>query len=421
MVRTHIVRKIITTFLTGLLALLPVRAAVADEPAVRYVQAGERDSVAMSPVYLHIDFPINGAKVIEDWKSNRVMLDSLRRLLGKGSGYEFVSLQDMVAEGTASPDGNLASNRRLALRRINSLRDYLIENFGLSAEDIAVGEAKVPWDEFRALISASDIKGSDRILEICTTGSDSSVVDTRYRMDALKRLEGGRIWRILASDIFPRLRSASLTATRLETFRVPVYVAVEETAAEPETIVYVEETDTVAVEQARGCDKSWRVSTNIIEWGMAVANLAGEWDFACHWSLGLSAHYSAWNYGKVVRKFRLFILRPEVRWWPGRDHKGFFMDAHVQFAYYNFALPNWKYRIQDKNGSHPAPGGGIGIGYRLPVDRNGHWSLEAAVGCGVYSLKYDRFENRRNGPRVDSKQRTWFGIDNAAVSVVYKF
>lgn len=88
---------------------------------------------------------------------------------------------------------------------------------------------------------------------------------------------------------------------------------------------------------------------------------------------------------------------------------------------YNFARKGWSYRIQDVGGDHPALGGGIGAGWRMPLSRNGRWSAEAQIGAGCYALKYDRFENRPDGPLVDTRTRTWFGIDNVSVSVVYNF
>lgn len=154
---------------------------------------------------------------------------------------------------------------------------------------------------------------------------------------------------------------------------------------------------------------------------MAITNITGEYDFAPKWSAALSLHYSAIDYGKVTRRFRTFIFRPEARLWLGKCHSGLFFDAHVQMAAYNFALPSWKYRIQDVAGKNPALGGGIGIGYRLEFGGNGHWAAQAQLGVGVYHLYYNRYENRDNGQLVDTRRRAWAGIDNFAISAVYHF
>jgi len=164
----------------------------------------------------------------------------------------------------------------------------------------------------------------------------------------------------------------------------------------------------------------WAAGTNVPALGMGIVNAWGEVTIDHKWSAALSLYYSAWDYGSATRKFRTFIFRPEIRCWPRGVLGGFYAQFHLQMAWYNFALPSWCYRIQDASGRHPALGGGIGAGYRLPLGR-GRWALDAAIGAGVYHLKYDRYENRKNGPRIDTQRRIWVGIDNVSVSVVYNF
>ena len=47
--------------------------------------------------------------------------------------------------------------------------------------------------------------------------------------------------------------------------------------------------------------------------------------------------------------------------------------------------------------------------------------MEFVLGAGAYSLSYDRFVNEKNGPYVDTVDRTYVGPDNAAISVFYEF
>lgn len=179
-------------------------------------------------------------------------------------------------------------------------------------------------------------------------------------------------------------------------------------------------------QQADSLRGRWRISTNAVGWGMAIANATGEWSFRPHWSAALSLYYSAWNYGTSTRKFRTFVFRPEARWWLRPDNTGFFVDAHVGMYSFNFARSRWRYRLQDTRGRHPALGGGIGVGYHWApwqkADGNRrHWSFQAQAGVGVYHLHYDRFVNHPGGQKVDTRTSTFFGIDNVAISVVYTF
>lgn len=374
------------------------------------------------PIY----FPVGKTAIHLNYLTNRAMLDSLSAAISRAQADDTRLIQAIEVGGTASPEGNLDYNRKLARKRRQSLQSYLVESLNIDPAIIRDGDIKVMWDELRNEISLRSIDGTDRLLAICSEGSDYSVNDNNRRIAKLKRHNDGKSWKIINKEILPGLRRASAMDVTLILVDRPL-PEVEETVVEESVIapfepVYDEEdlTEPDDYEEvvSSGCNKEWRLSTNALEWGMLISNIQGEWDFNCHWSANLSLHFSALNYDTRTRKFRTFIFRPEVRFWPGMNHNGFFIDGHVQMAAYNFALPSWHYRIQDVDGKHPALGGGVGIGYRLPLG-SGRWALEAAIGAGVYHLKYDRFENRPNGQLVDTRSRTWFGIDNVAISVVF--
>ena len=49
------------------------------------------------------------------------------------------------------------------------------------------------------------------------------------------------------------------------------------------------------------------------------------------------------------------------------------------------------------------------------------WWMEFSVGGGVYKLHYDIFHNQHNGPLVDTRKRTFYGLDQASISFAYRF
>lgn len=383
------------------------------------IMAAVAQTTATETVF-EINFPINSHTVYRTFGDNEATLDSLGRMLKRTKGSRAaVELREVSMNGTASPDGRLTSNIRLANRRMRAMADYISRVYGIDTSLITLGEARVPWDEFRAMIASEP-----RLLDIVSKGSDDSWLDAGIRMDRLKALDGGRVWRRLAKDVFPRLRRSVVMTVTVEELPEPVESEpchepeAEPAVAEPEPAV---EPAPAPQAEAAPCRRSWHAATNALALSMAIANVQGEYDFGCRWSVAASVYYSAWNYGSVKRKLRTFIFRPEVRYWLSEGHRGFFFDAHIQMAAYNVALPGWKYRIQDVKGHHPALGGGLGAGYRLPLGSKGRWALEAQVGVGCYHLEYNRYENVDNGRLVDRRERTFVGIDNVAVSVVYNF
>lgn len=166
--------------------------------------------------------------------------------------------------------------------------------------------------------------------------------------------------------------------------------------------------------------RRWIVKTNIPAWAMLWQNAALEVDILPHWSFELPVYWSPYDYGKRTLKFRTFAVVPKFRYWFSPDNDGFFADIHGGIAWYNVALGKSR-RYQDHDGDTPAIGGGIGLGYRFRLPGTDRWKLEVAAGAGVYALDYDIFDNTANGMRTERRRRTFFGIDNLAVSISYEF
>ncbi len=155
-------------------------------------------------------------------------------------------------------------------------------------------------------------------------------------------------------------------------------------------------------------------------WGLAIANIAVELDICRHLSFNFPVCYSAWNYFSETVKFRTLSMQPELRVYIPKTNEGFFVGAHGGTGYYNVAV-NGALRTQDHDGRTPAIGGGLSLGYKLPVSGNRRWHLDLSVGGGVYKLHYDQFHNCRNGLLVHTGKKTYFGLDQANVSVAYSF
>ena len=151
-----------------------------------------------------------------------------------------------------------------------------------------------------------------------------------------------------------------------------------------------------------------------------MVNAAVEFDFASHWSAELPVYYSAWNYFTYGLKFRTLDIRPEIRYWLSPCNKGFFVGAHFGLAWYDFAFKG-DYRYQDHNRNTPALGGGITLGYRMPISANRRWHIEFGLSGGIYRLDYDKFINVPNGRLVGREQKTYYGLDGASVSIAYSF
>lgn len=174
----------------------------------------------------------------------------------------------------------------------------------------------------------------------------------------------------------------------------------------------------VAVAFPTAFSSRMHLKSDLVGWGLAMANIAAEFDLCPHWSISVPYYYSRTDYFARDLKFRLLGFRPELRYWTSDRNDGFFAGAHLGAAWYNFAFKG-EYRYQDHNSTTPAWGGGIGAGYRHPLSRR--WSVEFALGAGVYHAYYDRFFNMPDGKFIDSVRKAWFGLDQISISVGYAF
>lgn len=162
------------------------------------------------------------------------------------------------------------------------------------------------------------------------------------------------------------------------------------------------------------------IKTNVAEWALMQINLALDFDFGPHWSLSLPFSYSGWNYFRQTLKFRTADFKPEIRYWPSAANKGFYLGLHPGFVWFNYAFDgDYRYANADRN--VPAFGGGLGLGYRLPISHNGRWNMEFGVGAGVYHVEYAKYRNVLNGNLVEKGTKTYFGLDGVNISFAYSF
>ena len=162
------------------------------------------------------------------------------------------------------------------------------------------------------------------------------------------------------------------------------------------------------------------IKTNLAQWALAQVNAAIDFDFGPHWSFSLPVAYSGWNYFQYDLKFRTLDIKPEFRYWTKRSNSGFYVGAHAGFVLFNYAFKgDYRYTNQDRN--MPTIGGGLSLGYRVPISRNGHWAMEFGVSGGVYYVQYSRYVNIPGGVLEDNLNKTYFGLDGASISFIYSF
>lgn len=93
--------------------------------------------------------------------------------------------------------------------------------------------------------------------------------------------------------------------------------------------------------------------------------------------------------------------------------------VHGGIKWFNYAFGANHNRYQDHGGHSPALGAGVDIGIRMPLGRNSKWSFEAGLGCGVYHLDYDIWQNNSSRELIDRKKKWGIFLDYLSLSAVY--
>ena len=380
-----------------------------------------------------VDFRVNKTNLDSSFSGNAMRVQEIISFLQEIRQDSTVRIVEVSFCGAASPEGSYQLNRKLAQGRLSSLEKLVRQEVEIPDSVITRNDSYIPWDILKSLVKDSELTHKEEVLAILE--EESRLVDYHHpnthidnRIVKIKQLDEGRVWQQINRQFFSSMRNACTVIvtyrdelqTEPKVISQPVEPEVK-TESEPAPVVVPEpEPVPEIITGTEGWNRQLHVKTNAIGLAMAIANAGVEVDLAPHWSFTLPVYYSAWDYFKSTIKFRTFAVQPEFRYWFSENNHKFFIGAHFGYAQYNIAVDG-NYRYQDHDGKSPALGGGVSVGYRMPISKNDKWHIEFTLGAGAYRLHYDRFYNVNNGKLMDTHKKTYCGVDNAAVNISYRF
>ncbi len=377
---------------------------------------------------IRVDFRVNSASIDRDYGENTERLSEITSFLQRIEQDSTITIEDVSFCGSASPEGSYQLNHKLARARLETLEKIVRSQVEIPDSIIHRDDSYISWEFLKEKVLESDMAQKQAVLDIIAL--EPYLADypggrhIDHRIVKLQKLDGGRVWRQLHSLYFERMRNACVIFI---TYKEPVapVTPIEppvkvEVPQEPEVDYIIVSEPYLPVALPEGWTRGLYVKTNAIGWGLAISNIGAEIDLAKHWSFAVPVYYSALNYFTSTIKFRTLAIQPELRYWFNESNQKFFVGAHFGCAQYNIAVDG-DYRYQDHGGKSPALGGGISIGYRMPISNNGKWHIEFTLGAGAYDLHYDKFYNVNNGKLIDTYRKTYWGLDNAAINISYRF
>lgn len=367
-----------------------------------------------------------------DFHGNKERMDAFIKRINELQCDSLHNIAKVSYIAGASPEGLRANNERLAQKRAATISDYLHKHIIFDRDAVEVMLRSEDYIDLTKMVEASDMPYRDEVLEILRTYPREKMVNGVMQNPckiALIRLHNGEPWRYMLQHFYPELRRFKMMVVLHEPTPEPEPV-VEPTPAplaptpepEPEPAPTPEpEPVKPTVAPAPSWTPQALIKTNAIGWGLAVSNLALEVELAKHFSFNLPIYYSGVDYFAENRKLRMFGVYPEFRYW-FKERDGWFIGAHGGMAYFNYALEG-EWRIQDTGGTTPALGGGLNVGFRMPLSKkHPRWKVEFTLGAGVYDVHYEKFVNEKDGPKAQGTfQKTAILLDNVGVSFSYSF
>lgn len=169
------------------------------------------------------------------------------------------------------------------------------------------------------------------------------------------------------------------------------------------------------------------VKTNLAYDVTTTFNVGVELALSPKWTLDVSGNYNPWTFSDN-KKWKHWLVQPEARYWFCNKMMGSFIGFHALGGQYNVGGVDFDVNFlgtdfsQVKNHRYEgwAIGAGIAYGYAWALSR--HWNLEAEIGFGYAYTRYDKYECKKCGEKLDDNaSHHYVGPTKAAINLVYVF
>lgn len=163
------------------------------------------------------------------------------------------------------------------------------------------------------------------------------------------------------------------------------------------------------------------VKTNLLYDATTTMNLGVEFGLARKWTLDISGNYNPWVLNKEKnRKIKHYLIQPEARYWLCDKFSGHFFGAHALFTNYNISAVKIPFVDDSKNYRYKGWATGVGVSYGYSMILGGRWNLEATAGVGVAYTRYDKFNCKNCGEKLQNNvSRTFFAPTKLGISLIY--
>ena len=338
------------------------------------------------------------------WSDNGRELDRLlsaiaenRRAIDAGDMYILVSSYD-------SADGQ--SVKTLAKTRRNRVKSELITRAGVSERNFVTDRSFAePYNGQYNVVVVTLPASVAKVAEIA--GADAAARVEAYN----KKVSGEAERERLAAEEKARTEQKRLAAeaeARRQAEAERVAAAERERLAAEEATRLQAGTETDSHSSKSGIHHL-SLRANLLRWATLTPDLGIEWRIR-NVGIFVNGSYTSWSWNDKDRRYALWEVAPEVRYYIGTDKCGYIG------AMYKAGQFNYKFSETGKQGD--IMGGGITGGYMLQLNKA--LALDFNLGLGYIHAGYDKYAVI-DGVRVrrGSESKNWWGPVSAGVTLTW--
>lgn len=181
--------------------------------------------------------------------------------------------------------------------------------------------------------------------------------------------------------------------------------------SEPEVIAPEDiEQEAVEAESPRKEFRPIALRANLLRWATLTPDLGIEWRISPSVGILVDGTYTSWSWKNMERRYALWEVSPEVRWYLGRQKNGY-LGAMFKAGAFN-------YKLSPTGKQGDIMGGGITGGYRLDINKSLSFDFSLSLGCLHCDYEnYVIYEGKR--VRTAATAKNWWGPTSLGVTLVY--
>lgn len=403
--------KLLTIMFLLMILVSTTSAEVMDYPYVIIQEAKDPELVVTDSMFYEISrkviFPVNKYNIPRNSEFRKELTNEI---LPHFNNINY-RLARVIIRGAASPEGTYEWNKILSERRLASLLEIINENSKISTVGLLKSN-EVPEDYIYLLrlMKEENDKDYDRVAAIVNRYINSDLKTLKLEM---RRLDYGRVWYRLLWHYFPEMRAARVVLIFRKTIDLNIEIIKSDTISDFEVAeVIVPDTLPIIIPQRERQRIPRRellsVRTNLLfdfayvpgydRW-CPIPNVAIEYyPLHGHFTYGASFDFPWWQHYWDHKYFQIRNYQLETRYYlrsgdvdkrgigNGPAFTGWYAKAYLHGGLYSLCFD------ADRGWIGEGFGGGLGLGYVMPLNKDGRWRLEFGAQFGYFWTKYDPFQ-----------------------------